>query len=52
MSDEPKEKRINIEDLPQAEEELTPEEAREVKGGIDNREQPARSNVLNEMHNL
>lgn len=33
MSDEQKESRIRIEDLPQAEEELTSEEARDVKGG-------------------
>lgn len=34
MSDEKKEGRINVEDLPQAEQELTPEEAKEVKGGL------------------
>ena len=33
MSDEQKENRINIEDLPQEEQELTPEEAKEVQGG-------------------
>jgi FG-GAP repeat len=33
MSDEQKESRINIEDLPQQEQELTPEEAKEVQGG-------------------
>jgi prepilin-type processing-associated H-X9-DG protein len=33
MSDEQKKSRIKIEDLPQAEEELTPEEAKEVQGG-------------------
>ena len=33
MSDEQKESRINLEDLPQAEQELTPEEAQDVKGG-------------------
>lgn len=32
MSDE---KRINIEDLPAAEKELSPEEAKDVKGGIE-----------------
>lgn len=31
---EDNDKRINIEDLPQAEQELTPEEAKDVKGGI------------------
>jgi hypothetical protein len=34
MSDETKESRINIEDLPQAEEELTAEDAKNVKGGF------------------
>lgn len=34
MSGEQKEKRINIEDLPQAEQELAAEEAKEVQGGI------------------
>jgi hypothetical protein len=34
MSDEKKENRIKVEDLPQAEQELTPEEAKEVQGGI------------------
>ena len=34
MSDEKKESRIKIDDLPQAEQELTAEEAQEVKGGI------------------
>lgn len=34
MSDEKNENRINIEDLPQAEQELTAEEAKEVQGGI------------------
>jgi hypothetical protein len=33
MSDEKKETRIKVEDLPQAEQELTSEEAKEVKGG-------------------
>lgn len=33
MSEEQKENRINLEDLPQAEQELTPEEAQEVQGG-------------------
>ena len=35
MSDEPKENRINVEDLPQAEREVGPEEAKEVQGGVD-----------------
>jgi len=34
MSDEQKERRINIEDLPQAEQELTTAEAQDVKGGL------------------
>ena len=34
MSDEKKESRINIEDLPQPEQELTSEEAKEVQGGL------------------
>ena len=34
MSDEQKERRVNVEDLPQAEQELTPEEAKDVKGGL------------------
>jgi hypothetical protein len=34
MPDEQKQNRINIEDLPQAEQELTTEEAKDVKGGI------------------
>ena len=34
MSNEQKESRINIEDLPQNEQELTPEESKEVQGGI------------------
>jgi hypothetical protein len=34
MSEENKESRVNIEDLPQAERELTPEEAKDVKGGV------------------
>jgi hypothetical protein len=34
MSDEEKKNRINVEDLPQAERELTPEEAKDVKGGV------------------
>jgi autotransporter-associated beta strand protein len=34
MSDEQKDHRISVEDLPQAEEELTSEEAEEVKGGL------------------
>lgn len=33
MSEEKKETRINIEDLPQPEQELTDEEAKEVQGG-------------------
>lgn len=33
MSDEQKESRIKVDDLPQAEQELTPEEAKEVQGG-------------------
>jgi len=34
MSDEKIDSRINIEDLPQAEQELTTEEAREVTAGV------------------
>ena len=34
MSDEKKESRTKIEDLPLAEQELTSEEAKDVKGGI------------------
>jgi hypothetical protein len=34
MSEENKENRINVEDLPQEERELTPEEAKDVKGGV------------------
>jgi hypothetical protein len=34
MSDEKNDARVNIEDLPQAEQELTAEEAKDVKGGI------------------
>ncbi len=34
MSDEKNESRINIENLPEAERELTAEEAKHVKGGI------------------
>lgn len=34
MSDEKNDARVNIEDLPQPEQELTAEEAKEVKGGI------------------
>ena len=34
MSEEKKESRVNIEDLPQAEQELTPEETQEVQGGL------------------
>jgi len=34
MSEVNKESRINIEDLPQAERELSPEEAKDVKGGV------------------
>jgi hypothetical protein len=34
MSDEQKPNRINIDDLPQDEKELTPEEAKDVQGGI------------------
>lgn len=34
MTDENKERKINVEDLPQQAKELTPEEAREVKGGL------------------
>jgi hypothetical protein len=33
VSEEKKESRVNIEDLPEAEQELTPAEAREVQGG-------------------
>jgi hypothetical protein len=33
MSDEKKESRINVEDLPQAAKELTAEEAKDVQGG-------------------
>ena len=33
MSDQQKETRIKVEELPQAEQELTPEEAKEVQGG-------------------
>lgn len=35
MADEKKESRISIEDLPQAEQALSTEEAKEVKGGTD-----------------
>ena len=35
MSDEKKENRIKIEDLPQAEREVSPEEAKGVKGGTE-----------------
>ena len=35
MSDEQRESRINIEDLHQKEQELTPEESKEVQGGSD-----------------
>ena len=34
MSEENKETRINIEDLPEAERDLAPEEAKDVKGGV------------------
>lgn len=34
MADEKQESRIKVEDLPQAEQELTPEEAKKVQGGI------------------
>jgi hypothetical protein len=34
MSDEQKDRRISVEDLPQAEAELSAEEAKEVKGGL------------------
>jgi len=34
MSDEEKKNRINVEDLAQAEQELTSEEAKDVKGGM------------------
>ena len=34
MSDEKKESRTNIQDLPQEEKELTAEEAKEVQGGL------------------
>jgi hypothetical protein len=34
MSEEKTESRINIEDLPQPERELSPEEAKEVQGGF------------------
>lgn len=33
MSDEKKEGRVNIDDLPRAEQELTPEQAKGVQGG-------------------
>lgn len=33
MSDEQKESRIHVKDLPKEEQELTPEEAKEVQGG-------------------
>ena len=36
MSDAKKERRINIEDLPAPEKELTAEEAKQVQGGIAN----------------
>ena len=36
MTDEQKESRIKVEDLPQAEQELTPEEAKDVQGGAPN----------------
>jgi len=35
MSDEQKENRVNIENLPQAEREVSPEEAQGVQGGTD-----------------
>jgi len=34
MSDENKASRVNIEDLPQGEQELTAEESNEVQGGV------------------
>lgn len=34
MADEKQERRVNIEDLPRREQELTDEEAKDVKGGI------------------
>ena len=34
MSEERKESRIRLEDLPQDEQELSPEEARDVQGGV------------------
>jgi len=34
MSDEKNESRINIQDLPQAQQELTAEEAKKVQGGV------------------
>jgi hypothetical protein len=34
MLDEQRESRINIEDLPQVEQELTPQESKEVQGGL------------------
>jgi hypothetical protein len=37
MSDEQKESRIKVEDLPKEEQELTTEEAKEVKGGTEGR---------------
>ena len=40
MSDEQKESRIKVDDLPQAEQELIPEEAQDVKGGFNQVELP------------
>lgn len=34
MSDEKQERRVNLEDLPEPEQELTTEEAKDIKGGI------------------
>ena len=34
MTDEQKESKIKVEDLPQPEQELTAEEAKEIKGGV------------------
>jgi hypothetical protein len=45
MSDEKKDTRTNIEDLPQAEQELTTEEAKEVQGGLDVTTSPIDANA-------
>ena len=50
MSDEQKENRINIENLPQAGHELTPEEAKDVQGGqggLNNHQAGALRNISN-----